>query len=353
MPKPQSRFRSKVSAENSAVAIDKASVASALPPPSMAGSPVKTIGVVLCTYRRPDNLAKCLHGLEQQTRRPDEVVIVARDTDQATQVYVRGRSPEPLPVRLVMVSEPGLVAARSRGLAAATSDVLAFTDDDAVPRPDWLECIFLHFLTNPQLGGLGGRDQTYTEGVSQTATKDVVGRLLWHGKHVGNHHLGHGSPREVDILKGANMSYRRQALTQVGFDRRLRGSGSQACEDMAVSRAVAMEGWLLLYDPAVLVDHYEGVRDEARHYAGQGSTDWSGFSDSVYNQVVAVWASLSPAGRLGSLLYFMLVGTRAAPGLVQAIRFTPHLGRTSWKRFVVTQQARLAAYRSMMRSHAG
>ncbi len=324
-----------------------------MPLPCRAENPVRTIGVVLCTYRRPDNLAKCLHGLEQQTQQPDEVVIVARDTDQATQAYILGRSPEPLPICLVTVSEPGLVAARSRGLAAATADVLALTDDDAVPRPDWLERIFVHFLANPRLGGLGGRDQTYTEGVSQTATKDVVGKLQWHGKHVGNHHLGRGQPRAVDILKGANMSYRREALVAVGFDRRLRGSGSQACEDMAVSRAVAMEGWLLLYDPAVLVDHYEGMRDEARHYAGQGSTDWSGFSDSVYNQVVAVWGSLSPAGRLGSMVYFALVGTRAAPGLVQAIRFTPQLGRISWKRFVVTQKARLAAYRSMMRSHAG
>lgn len=320
--------------------------------PVEASDPVRTVGVVLCTYRRPDNLANCLQGLEQQTRQPDEVVIVARDTDQATQDYVRSRHPEPLPVRLVTVSEPGLIAARIRGLAAATADVLSLTDDDAVPRTDWLERIFAHFAADPQLGGLGGRDQCYPQGSAQPATKDVVGKLLWNGKHLGNHHLGQGAAREVDILKGANMSYRRDALTGAGFDRRLRGTGSQACEDMAVSRAVSNQGWLLLYDPAVLVDHYEGAREEARHYAGQGSTDWSGFSDSVYNQVVAVWASLSPARRAASLVYFALVGTRAAPGLVQAIRFTPRLGRTSWMRFWVTQKARLAAYRSMMQSHA-
>ena len=320
-------------------------------PKNKFGQPVRTLGVVLCTYRRPDNLAKCLRGLEQQIRRPDEVVIVARDTDQATQAYVHGRSQEPLPVRLVTVTEPGLIAARTRGLAAATSDVLALTDDDAVPRPDWLDRIFAHFAANPQLGGLGGRDQCYTGGVAQLATKDLVGKLLWNGKHVGNHHLGRGSAREVDILKGANMSYRREALAAVGFDRRLRGSGSQACEDLAVSRAVGNQGWLLLYDPAVLVDHYEGARDEARHYAGQVVTDWNGFSDSVYNQVVAVWDSLSPARRLASLVYFAVLGTRAAPGLLQAIRFTPQLRSVAWVRFWVTQTARLAAYRNLLRGH--
>lgn len=304
--------------------------------------------MVLCTYRRPDNLAKCLRGLEQQTRRPDEIVVVARETDHETQTYVRSRTPEPLPLRLVTVAEPGLIAARSRGLEAATSDVLALTDDDAVPRPDWIERIFAHFAANPRLGGLGGRDQCYLGDAAQPATQDVVGKLLWNGKHIGNHDVGRGAAREVDILKGANMSYRREALAAVGFDRRLRGSGSQACEDLAVSRAVGNRGWLLLYDPAVLVDHYEGAREEARHYAGQGSTDWSGFSDSVYNQVVAVWESLSPARRLVSLAYFALVGTRAAPGVVQAFRFTPQLGRRSWVRFRVAQKARLAAYRDLM-----
>lgn len=317
------------------------------------GQPVRTIGVVLCTYRRPDNLEKCLRGLEQQTLRPDEVVVVVRDTDQATEAYLHGRSPEPLPLRLVRVTEPGLIAARSRGLEAAISDVLALTDDDAVPRPDWIERIFAHFQANARLGGLGGRDQCYHGEVARPATKDVVGKLLWNGKHVGNHDVGRGPAREVDILKGANMSYRREALAAVGFDRRLRGSGSQACEDLAVSRAVANQGWTLLYDPAVLVDHYEGAREEARHYAGQGSADWDGFSDSVYNQVVAVWESLSPARRLASLVYFLLVGTRAAPGLLQAIRFTPQLGRRSWMRFLVAQKARFAAYRDLMTSIHG
>ena len=310
-------------------------------------SSVRTIGVVLCTYGRPENLAQCLHGLERQTRWPEEVLVVVRDTDHAPQAYLRRRTPEALPLRLVALPQPGLIAARARGLTAATADILALTDDDAVPRPDWIERILAHFAADPRLGGLGGRDQCYTAGLPQPATADRVGKLLWTGKHVGNHHLGRGPAREVDILKGANMSYRRQALPASGVDPRLRGSGSQACEDMALSRSVANGGWTLRYDPAVLVDHYEGAREEARHYAGQAIADWGGFGDSVYNQVVAVWSSLSPARRLASLVYFALVGTRAAPGLLQALRFTPQLGRIYWVRFWVAQKARLAAFRTM------
>lgn len=318
--------------------------------PSAATSPT-TLGVVLCTYRRPDNLARCLAGIAAQTRQPDEVLVVVRDADTATLDYLQARSPEPLPLRVVPVHEPGLVAARNAGLAASRTDLLTLTDDDAVPRPDWLERIARHFATDPRLGGLGGRDQCFTaDGAPQPASKDLVGKLLWTGKHIGNHHLGRGAARPVDLLKGVNMSYRREALAPIGFDRRLRGSGSQACEDMSVSRSVALAGWTLLYDPAVLVDHYEGARDEPRHYAAQVLTDRSGFSDSVYNQAVATWNGRSPLQRLAALLFFFFVGTRATPGLLQALRFTPSLGRTAWIRFRITQRARFEAFRDLSRT---
>ena len=309
-----------------------------------------TLSVVVCTYRRPDNLDRCLHGIAAQTRQPDEVLVVVRDTDTASLDYLRQRSPEPLSLRTVLVSEPGLVAARNAGLLASRTDLLTFTDDDAIPRPDWLDRIARHFAEDPRLGGLGGRDQCFTEGAAQPASRDLVGKLLWTGKHIGNHHLGRGAARPVDLLKGVNMSYRREALAPIGFDRRLRGSGSQACEDMSVSRSVALAGWTLLYDPAVLVDHYEGARDEPRHYAAQVLTDRTGFSDSVYNQAVATWNGRSTLQRLAALLFFFFVGTRATPGLLQALRFTPSLGRTAWTRFRITQRARFEAFRDLSRA---
>jgi hypothetical protein len=44
---------------------------------------------------------------------------------------------------------------------------------------------------------------------------------------IGNHHLGVGEPREVDVLKGVNMSYRRTAIADIHFDERMRGTGAQ------------------------------------------------------------------------------------------------------------------------------
>jgi GT2 family glycosyltransferase len=310
---------------------------------------VESIGVLVCTYRRPGNLSRCLSGLEKQIRQPNEVLVVVRDDDVETLEYLRNREPDTLPIRIQTVQEPGLVAARTAGVAACTTDVLAITDDDAVPHPDWLDRILAHFKRDPSLGGVGGRDQCFVNGLPQPASMDLVGKLLWNGKYVGNHHLGRGSARKVDIIKGANMSYRGSIFSTVHFDERLRGKGSQPCEDLAFSRAVACAGWTLIYDPAVLVDHYEGPRDEPRHYAAQVVSDPTGFKDSVYNQVVALWSSMSPPRRLLSLLYFFVVGTRASPGLLQAVRFTPSLGRASWVRFWLAIKARLEAYKNLSR----
>ncbi len=310
-----------------------------------------TIGVAVVSFQRPHDLARCLDGLALQTRKADLVVVVLREEDGASRQILQERLADPaLPIRLVLVREPGVVAARNAGLQNCQTDVVAMLDDDAVPRPDWIERILQHFVANPHLGALGGRDQCFTNGVPQAATKDVVGRLLWNGKHIGNHALGRGAAREVDLLKGANMSFRRAATDTLSFDRRLRGRGAQPCEDFAFSRAISLAGWSVMYDPAVLVDHYEGAREEVRHYAGEKSTDMAGFSNSAYNQVVAAWDSLSPLRRFLSLVYFALVGTRVAPGLVQAFRFTPQLRGLAWKRFFVAQGARLSAYRDLLRS---
>ena len=320
--------------------------------PPRASRPAATISVVLCTYKRPGDLARCLHAVEQQTRTPEEVLVVVQKTDGATRDYLAHRVPEPLPLRIILVQQPGTVAARNAGLFASTFDVVSMTDDDAAPRPDWLERILEHFRTNPRLGALGGRDQCFTAGLPQPASRDVVGKLLWNGKHVGNHALGRGDPREVDLLKGVNMSFRREAATPIGFDLRLRGSGAQPSEDLALSRAISVHGWSVIYDPAVLVDHYEGVREEPRHYAALLASDKTGLADAIYNQFVATWDGRSPLQHLVSLLYFFLVGTRFAPGLVQAVRFTPSLGRVSWMRFAVAQRARLEAFRDLSRTSA-
>jgi GT2 family glycosyltransferase len=312
------------------------------------GTTPRSIGVVICSHQRPDRLDRCLAGLAAQRRRPDEVLIVVRDTDARTQAYLRDRAGD-LAIRAVTVAVPGLIAARKAGFAASVSDIIAMTDDDAVASDQWIERIFVHFSADPRIGGVGGRDRCHDGLRFDDRRRKTVGKVQWFGRVIGNHHLGYGAARDVDLLKGANMSFRREAVATHGSDL-LRGKGAQPHEDAALSWAVRRAGWRLVYDPQVLVEHYVAEREEVRHYASQAELgDGRGFFDHCFNLVVAIWGRLPWHRQLVYVLWSGLIGTTASPGIAQAIRYTPAMGADAWRRFLIAQRAQIAAYRAVRR----
>ena len=106
---------------------------------ALVGNPVIT--VVICTRDRAAILPRCLDGLVRQTLPFDrfEVVLVANAASDDT-IAVAESHIAALP-NLRVIAEPvlGLSRARNTGLATATTPLVAFVDDDAVARPDWLD----------------------------------------------------------------------------------------------------------------------------------------------------------------------------------------------------------------------
>ena len=306
-----------------------------------------SVGVLVCTYQRPADLARCLAGLAQQTRPADDIIVVCRDTDHATRSWLAARIPDELPLRVVTVTRPGIVAARNAGHDACRTDLLASIDDDVVPHTDWLRRVERHFVADPSLGGLGGRDHVHDGEQFDERLANTVGRLQWFGRPIGNHHLGYGQPREVQLLKGANMTYRAEAMANVRFDTRLCGRKIEAHEDLAFSLAVSRKGWRLIYDPAVLVFHYAGRADKRAYSSISKAVDFVEIHDVAFNMVIALWDGLAPLQRAAFVIWSALIGTGVEPGLVQAIRYTPHLGFASWRRFWFAQMGRISAYRKI------
>jgi cellulose synthase/poly-beta-1,6-N-acetylglucosamine synthase-like glycosyltransferase len=275
------------------------------------------ITVLVPTYRRPQDLARCLAALQKQERVPDEVVVVARPDDDATHACLRDpRVTGALSLNVAAVDVPGQVAALNRGLDAATGDVIAITDDDAAPHADWVRRIGAAFESDARLGALGGRDWVHQKGGVLDGSRFLVGKMLKSGKIIGNHHLGVGEAREVDLLKGANMSYRRDAIRQIRFDGRLRGAGAQVHNDMAFSMSVKNAGWKLVYDPRVAVDHYPAERfDDDRRDA----QSLAAVRNAAYNLHLILRDQLPPVQREVAWWWYALVGTRVYPGAVHAM----------------------------------
>lgn len=278
------------------------------------------ISTVIPTYRRPKDLKRCLEAMENQTRVSDETIVVVRDTDFETWTLLNNSKSNFSSLKILKVTLPGVVAAMNLGLQESKGDIIAFTDDDAAPHPDWLEKIEQYFLQDESIGSVGGKDWQYYGNEKLESSREIVGQLQWFGRFIGNHHLGYGKTREVDVLKGVNMSFRRSAIKEMRFDERMKGAGAQVHFELAFCLALKKLGWKLIYDPEVAVDHYPALRfDEDK----RGKFNDRAFFNSVHNETLILLEHLPLAKRIAFILWINLIGSRKNFGLLQLLRFLP------------------------------
>lgn len=90
--------------------------------------------VVIPTYERHQQLDALMHHLDAQSSIDFEVIVV----DQSAHPWSHDREAHPFSLRYVRSDIKGAVAARNLGGFLARGEVIAFTDDDCEPRPDWL-----------------------------------------------------------------------------------------------------------------------------------------------------------------------------------------------------------------------
>jgi GT2 family glycosyltransferase len=103
-----------------------------------ARSPAPQVTVVVPHYEDLENLDLCLTDLTRQTYPRDAFEIIVADNASpsgvpAVERAIAGRA------RLVVVDEKGAGPARNGGVGQAKGAVLAFTDSDCRPEPDWLK----------------------------------------------------------------------------------------------------------------------------------------------------------------------------------------------------------------------
>jgi len=301
------------------------------------------MSVVIATYQRPAALRAAVESLCNQTRPPDELIIAAGagDTESLSvvQSLTRSQAPErPLPKLVSVVTTENTVSAKENtGMRAASGDVICFMDDDAVAHRDWIERLQHHYA-DATVGAVGGRDIVIKEG-RHVPTREVtrVGRLAWFGRLAGNHHEQTVGVRDVDFLKGCNMSFRRDVLSPV--DPCLVGTIPYGFEiDMGLT--VRALGWRVVYDPEAQVDHYASSDMSARQPALARTTN--------HNQTYILLKHLSWPRKLVFLLYSFVVGDGGTIGLLRVPWLAWRRGWTSgelWTHFA----GKVAGIRSYLR----
>ncbi len=212
-----------------------------------------SISVVVCAFtpERIEAIREAIESLGAQTFAPNDVVLVIDHSPELEQTC-RERWPA---IRVVPNRErQGLSGARNTGLAESGGEVVAFLDDDAVAAPDWLERLRSAYADPSVLGAGGAVRPAWSEG-----------RPGWFPTEfdwvVGCTHSGMpAQPSPVRNLVGANMSFRREALLEVGgFRHELGRIGAipAGCEetDLCIRIGQRWPRGTILYDPAAAVDH--------------------------------------------------------------------------------------------------
>lgn len=219
-----------------------------------------TVSVVVCTRDRPDDLRRCLEGLAALAPRPDEVIVV----DNAPSMVDTRRVCAEFPgVKHVLEPRPGLDWARNRGVLEAKSEVIAFTDDDAVVDAGWVGVIRRAMAATPDLALMTGLVAPLEMQTPWQEAFEVYGGF---GRGFSRRWIHH--PFEAKPLPwymtgtgafgtGANMAVRRSVFDKVGlFAPELdTGTPTQGGGDLEMFFRIIKCGFPILYEPSLLVWH--------------------------------------------------------------------------------------------------
>jgi GT2 family glycosyltransferase len=222
------------------------------------------VTVVVCTRDRPQGAVVTLRGLMASRYQPFEVVLVdnAPTTDVAKDAVLAEFGDDPR-VRYVREPKPGLSRARNRGVAEATAEIIAFTDDDVRVDPWWLDGI---------VRGFGQADDVAcVTGLTRTAAIDNAVQLYFDRRSAWgtlcerrvfdlteNRDDSRLYPYSAGVFgTGANFAMTRSALKALGgFDEAL-GAGTPCGggEDLDMFMRAVLAGHRLVYEPSAIVSH--------------------------------------------------------------------------------------------------
>lgn len=223
------------------------------------------ISVVICTCHddRLDRLLDAVDSVRNQSAPAHEIIVVVDHNEPLRTRIAETRAD------VTVISNrrrKGLSGARNTGVLAASSDIVAFLDDDALASPLWLASLQEAYNSQFTLGAGGPiRPDWPSERPAWWPEEfDWVVGCSYQGEQITD-----GS---TENLIGCNMSYRRKALVLAGlFDEDLGRSGGNAagCEETELARrarAMFPASQLLFIDGAEVTHRIDAGRDRFSYF---------------------------------------------------------------------------------------
>lgn len=197
----------------------------------MKSSLKESISVIICTYNGKEKILNCLKALDVQSEAPpfNVTVIVDGSTDQTELALEQVRNVFSFPINIIVNKiNLGLSASRNIGINATIGEFIAFTDDDCLPPSNWIGSIKKVWDQQPQhvkaIGGYVVASEVETLSQRYANHLRVLSPILLIRanqnflKRIRNYY----SPNPITSgpglsVVGANMSFRRESLVEVGL----------------------------------------------------------------------------------------------------------------------------------------
>jgi glycosyltransferase involved in cell wall biosynthesis len=220
---------------------------------------VVRLSLVIPTYRRAEDVMRCLGSVQRQALEDFEVLVVdnSPDAELRARIDALERSAR-VPARYVHEPRLGLHNARHAGARAASGDVVVFTDDDAEFDTNWLAAYARCFDARPDMAAAGGRVLPKWDApppawlcAAMQADPTMFPALS----------LLDLSPdfqvKPDGFFFGVNMAVRRQALFDAGgFNPEIFGDRWLGDGETGLNRKLWARGELVGYIPDALVYHH-------------------------------------------------------------------------------------------------
>jgi len=219
--------------------------------------------VVVATRNRPTELGACLHSLLAQTVAAERIVVVDDDPGGDCTPAIVAEFAERGPVRYVAGPGRGLASAHNAGLTHAHSPLVAFTDDDVIADPAWLERILAAFDCMPGVACVTGRIRPLERVTRAQELLEAYARFD-KGLHRRVFDLhAHRIPGPLfpfaagEFGSGANMAFTRAALIELGGFHAALGAGTRAMggDDLSAFFEILQRGHRIVYEPSAVVSH--------------------------------------------------------------------------------------------------
>jgi glycosyltransferase involved in cell wall biosynthesis len=197
------------------------------------------ISVVIPHLNQSAELQCCLRSLSEQTIGHDRFEVIVADNGSHVLPQIEAQD---FPIRLVQEIEPGPGAARNRGVAEASGDILAFIDADCRAHRDWLRTAFRELEAAPPRTVLGGDVQIWRDDRSAFSALEAYESVFAYRFQL--YIEKHG------FCGTGNLVVKRRDFYEIGPFK-----GIQFAEDVEWGRSVRAAGYQFRFVPGMTVYH--------------------------------------------------------------------------------------------------